>query len=64
MEGEACSSGPNESQGANPESPPWSRRKTSEEGQQMKEKGEDVYKEAGTKKESCKWKRVVRPPGK
>lgn len=64
MEGEACSSGPNESQGANPESPPWSRRKTTEEGQQMKEKGEDVYKEAGTKKESCKWKRVVRPPGK
>ena len=64
MEGEACSSGPNESQGTNPESPSWSRRKTTEEGQQMKEKGEDVYKEAGTKKESCKWKRVVRPPGK
>ena len=64
MEGEACSSGPNESQGSNPESTSWSRRKTTEEGQQMKEKGEDVYKEAGTKKESCKWKRVVRPPGK
>lgn len=50
VEGEACSSGLNESCGASPESPSWSRRKTTEEGQQMKEKGEDVYEEAGAKK--------------